>query len=682
MQFSIILTSLAAVVLGMGAAPCIAQTTAPTAPAAPAASAPVSPPDSVIMDMAQAFKQKDSARLTALLPAARGHFLEPWAAYWELSTRLDKAPASDIQTFFQRFAGTYQEDRLRSEWLMQLGKRRDWANFSREYAQYRMQDDKSVQCYALWADSLSSGIDNTAQLKNIWLEQKEADDACAGAAEQLLKNRSLFHTTPAETMVWQRARLGMENNRPRVVTQAVGLVSPGSVDIASAVYANPAQYLSEKLTAFQPKTREIVSLALIRLAQQDPTAAAAEMGKLRWKAQLTQEERDWIWGVIGKKAAMKLDRSAADYFANGQFIAMHDDHLAWAARAALRVERWAQVQAAIEAMSESQRSDPTWVYWRARAMLKSPNLTDAVRAQANQLLQSIASSRGFYEQLALEELGQRITVPLRPPALTQAEKDNASLNPGLVRALYAIRMGLRPEGVREWNYAISLHTKGGMDDRALLAAADFACRYEVWDRCINTSERTKTVIDAEQRFLMPFKASVLARCQQIGMDAAYVYGLIRQESRFILDAKSTVGASGLMQLMPATAKWTAKRIGLKNFQPKDVHDRDINIALGTSYLQVVLSSFENSMPMAAAAYNAGPGRVRTWRGQTGDPTLDAAIWAENIPFNETRDYVKKVVSNTVNYAALLTAQPQSLKARLGTVGPKNAAVPEAIPDLP
>lgn len=676
MQFSNILTSL---VLGTAVSLCAAQIPSPAA-SAPVASPP--PPDSVILDMAQAYKQKNSPRLSALLPSARGHFLEPWAAYWELSARLDRATPAEIQNFFQRFAGTYQEDRLRSEWLLQLGKKRDWANFSREHTQYRMLDEKSIQCYALLADHLSSGVDNTAQVKALWLDQKEADDACFTAAEQLVKNRSLFHTTPAEAMAWQRARLGMENNRLRIVTQAVGLVSPNSVETVAAIYANPAQYLSEKLTAIQPKTRELVALALIRLAQQDTTAAAEEMGKLRWKAQLTQEERDWIWGVIGKRSAQKLDRTAPDYFANGQFTAMHDDHLAWAVRAALRAERWQHVQSAVEAMSEAQRNDPTWVYWRARAMLKSPNLTPSVRSQAMQLLQNIASSRGFYEQLALEELGQRITMPLKPPALTAIEKDSASANHSLLRSIYAIRIGLRPEGVREWNYSISLHTKGGMDDRALLAAADLACKYEVWDRCINTSERTKSVIDAEQRFPMPFKTNVLARCQQIGMDAAYVYGLIRQESRFILDAKSTVGASGLMQLMPATAKWTAKRIGLKNFQPRDVHDKDINIALGTSYLQTVLGSFENSMPMAAAAYNAGPGRPRAWRGQTGEPTVEAAIWAENIPFNETRDYVKKVLANTTNYAALITGQPQSLKARLGTVGPKNANVPEIVPDLP
>jgi len=161
-----------------------------------------------------------------------------------------------------------------------------------------------------------------------------------------------------------------------------------------------------------------------------------------------------------------------------------------------------------------------------------------------------------------------------------------------------------------------------------------------------------------------------------------VYGLIRQESRFIMDAKSGVGASGLMQVMPATAKWTAKKIGLTNFQPHQITDRDTNIAIGTGYLKLVLDSFDGSMPLAAAAYNAGPGRPRNWRGQTGGPVLEAAIWAENVPFTETRDYVKKVLSNTTNYAALITGQPQSLKARLGSIGPKDAAAPDTGLDLP
>jgi len=171
----------------------------------------------------------------------------------------------------------------------------------------------------------------------------------------------------------------------------------------------------------------------------------------------------------------------------------------------------------------------------------------------------------------------------------------------------------------------------------------------------------------------------LRRTKEIQLDPAYVYGLIRQESRFIMDAKSVVGAAGLMQVMPATAKWTAKKIGMTNFQAHQITDQEINVAIGTGYLKLVLDDFDGSLPLAAAAYNAGPSRSRNWRK---GPVLEAAIWAENIPFNETRDYVKKVLSNTTNYAAIITGQPQSLKARLGTVGPRNSQAPAENTDLP
>ena len=669
MKFSLILTSIAVAGALMLPNLSCAQATARDLTAALAADTP-------ILDMAQAYKVRDRKRLSALLPQLRGHPLEPWGAYWDVSARLVEATPNELQDFFSRYAGSYQEDRLRAEWLLMLGRNRDWVAFNREFALYRMNDDKSVRCYALLADHLATGVDNTAQVKDIWLAQKEADEGCASAAEQLIKD----HSTSSQ-MAWQRARLGMENDRLRVVTQAVELVSPSAAKGINNIYLDPGKYLNDKLTAIQPKTRELVSLALIRQAYLDPEEAAAEVNKLRWKAQLTAEERSWIWGVIGKRAAQKLMVEALGYFAQGQAAQMHEDHLAWMARAALRAGRWNQVLEATNAMAPAQRAEAAWAYWRARALRKL-TATESARAQATQLLQDLASTRGFYEMLAMEELGQPITVPLRPMALTPEEIHAAAANPGLQRALYAIRIGLRTEGVREWNYTTNLHTKGGMDDRSLLAAADLACQSGIWDRCINTSERTRSIIDLEQRFPMPFKNAVLERSKQIGLDPAYVYGLIRQESRFLMDAKSGVGASGLMQVMPATARWTAKKIGLVGFQPQQITDRDTNIAIGTGYLKLVLDNFSGSMPMAAAAYNAGPGRPRQWRGQTGAPTLEAAIWAENVPFNETRDYVKKVLANTTLYAALITGQPQSLKARLGTVGPRGDAAPASEDELP
>jgi soluble lytic murein transglycosylase len=218
-----------------------------------------------------------------------------------------------------------------------------------------------------------------------------------------------------------------------------------------------------------------------------------------------------------------------------------------------------------------------------------------------------------------------------------------------------------------------------MGDRELLAAAQLACDREVWDRCINTSDRTRAEVSMEQRFPTPFRRELLARAKEIGLDPAYVYGVIRQESRFVMDARSHVGASGLMQLMPATARWTAKKIGL-DYAPHLIADRDTNLKLGTSYLKLVLDNFDGSQALAAAAYNAGPARSRRWRE---GPSLEPAAWAENIPFNETRDYVKKVLHNASLYAALLGGEAPTLKARLGRmIGPRDAGASEPSIDLP
>ncbi|PHM19847.1 MAG: lytic transglycosylase [Curvibacter sp. PD_MW3] len=669
MQFQAILTSIA-LVAGLMLPHASAVAASKVKPR------PQTADDAVILDMNQAFKKGDRKRLSALLPQVQGHVLEPWGAYWELAARLDEAGPTEIRTFLSRYAGTYQEDRLRNDWLLLLGKRRDWATFSAEYPKFRMNDDRSVRCYALLNEAQNSGADVAAQVQDLWLAQKEADEGCAAAADQQLETGKLkAHTA------WLRARLGFENERPRIAAQAVGLLNPDWVDSVNAVYANPVRFLDDKITALRPRTKELVTLALVRLASTDTTAAMDEMNKVRWRTQLTQEERSWVWGVIGKRAARRLTEGAINYFSHAQDQHLNGDHLTWKVRAALRAGAWQEVLNATAAMPEAQRQDPAWVYWRGRALLALAGKPDAP-AQARALFESIASPRGFYEQLAQEELGRPITVPPKPEPLTAAEKEAAQANPGLRRALYAIQAGLRAEGVREWNYSVGAHQRGGLSDRELLAAAQLACDNQVWDRCINTSERTKTVIDFEQRFPMPFKNAVVQRAGQIDLDPAYVYGLIRQESRFIMDAQSSVGASGLMQVMPATARWTAKRIGLTDFKPQQITDRDTNIAIGTGYLKLVLDSFDGSMPLAAAAYNAGPSRSRAWRGQDGDPMLEAAIWAENVPFNETRDYVKKVLSNTTNYAALITGRPQSLKARLGQVGPQRPGKSDTYEDLP
>ena len=155
----------------------------------------------------------------------------------------------------------------------------------------------------------------------------------------------------------------------------------------------------------------------------------------------------------------------------------------------------------------------------------------------------------------------------------------------------------------------------------------------------------------------------------------FVYGLIRQESRFITDVRSSAGAQGLMQLMPATASYVARKTGVKDYTPARIADPETNVKLGTAYLRMVLDDLDGHPALASAAYNAGPGRPRAWRA-TLPRAVEGAIFAETIPFNETRDYVKKVMSNSVYYAALFDNRVQSLKARLGTVAPRDAGTTE------
>ncbi|RYF38832.1 MAG: lytic transglycosylase domain-containing protein, partial [Comamonadaceae bacterium] len=566
-----------------------------------------------------------------------GHALEPWAAYWELKARLDTASVQEIQDFHARYAGTYQEDRLRNDWLLLLGQRRDWTNFEAEHARYRMNDDREVRCYALLIQHVKEGPAAPASLadevRRNWFAQRDADDGCALAASRLIGGREAPNRMSVND-AWRKARLAVEANRPKAASAAVEIVSPESLPLLAELNASPTKFLASRVVAASKTRKELIVLALVKMAASDADSAASQL-ESKWGPMLTPEERNWVWGLIGKQAAQRLSADALGHFAKvSRDSDLSDDMLAWKVRAALRAPRgtpWREVRNAIDAMSDEARADPTWIYWKARALLAG-NPGEGQKAEAQKLYESIASARGFYEQLALEELGQKITVPPKPAPLTAEEKEATRLNAGLNRALYAIAIGLRSEGVREWNYSTNLARPGGMAERELLAAAQFACDREVWDRCINTSERTKGAFDADQRFPMPFRDSVVRRSREINLDPAYVYGLIRQESRFIMDARSHVGASGLMQVMPATARWTARRIGMNSFTLEQLNERETNIAIGTGYLKLVLDDFDGSMPLAAAAYNAGPGRPRNWRN---GPVIEAAAWAENVPFNET-----------------------------------------------
>jgi soluble lytic murein transglycosylase len=208
-------------------------------------------------------------------------------------------------------------------------------------------------------------------------------------------------------------------------------------------------------------------------------------------------------------------------------------------------------------------------------------------------------------------------------------------------------------------------------DAQLLAAAELARRRDWYDRAINTAERTRELHDFELRFLAPYRELAQQAARENAIDEAWVFGLMRQESRFVSVARSSVGASGLMQIMPSTARWIAQRLGIKRFHSDEMQDPAKNIQFGAYYLKHIQTSLDGSPVLATAAYNAGPSRAQRWRDSR---PMEAAVYIESIPFAETRDYVKKVMSNAMYYAQRFGQPSVLLKDRLGTVPPQAPAI--------
>ncbi|MDM4766706.1 lytic transglycosylase domain-containing protein [Pelomonas sp. SE-A7] len=627
----------------------------------------------------QALAKRDRKQLALISAEARQqqYPLAPWIDYWELGLRLSEVNLSEVEAFYARWRGSYVEDRLRNDWLLELGHRRDWRNFALDYPRFRMNDDREVTCYALLTENLA-GKDVKAAARSAWLAQKDGDEGCNLLATTLFEARKLHQSD-----VWLKLRYAVEANKLRAIKQAGALLGKPTLKSLEELQDRAGKFLNRRQALPQRGQQELTALALIRVASSDP-AQAAELMNSRWERNLPDELSAWVWAQVGRQSAFKQQAEALGYFQRAlrlqgkDSIEWSEDTLAWAARAALRVYgtgRDAELIQAIDRLGPQEARDTAWQYWRAHALLNTAAIGapgDAQRGQAREQLRQLASPLHFYGKLAADELGLTLSLPSAPTPLSALEREQAANNPGLQRALALLALGWRSEGVREWNFMMR-----GLNDRELMAAAQLACEQEVWDRCISASERTKTEIDMAQRFPTPLRSQVLATAGEVGVDPAAVYGLIRQESRFVHDARSHVGASGLMQVMPATAQWLAKKNGIA-YSKGDLSDRDRNLLLGTHYLKMVLDSFEGSLPMAAAAYNAGPSRPRRWRD---GPTLDAAIWAETIPFNETRDYVKKVLSNTTIYAQLLGRPKPLLRDHLGrSIGPRetsSAALSEA-----
>ena len=649
----------------------MAQST-PPAPAAPAASAPATPApsgtvavlaptpqnaqreqDELFAQLREAARKGDAAKAAELAARLPNYAIPSYVDYYRLKPRLSEATPPEVLDFLKRWEGSAIADRMRNDWLLELGRQRDWFNFDRELPQFVKNDDYQVKCYALLSRALKG--QNVAREARVLLDNPPLyGEACAALVAQLAQSGQFSNAD-----LLAQLRLAGEQHATGPARRTALLLGGSDTRAAQAVDV-PAVAMARGVGNSRVE-HEIYLVAVGRMARTSLKLATVALNKNA--SRLSAEERAIGWSNVALAASMTLAPEAWDYWQRAAGAPLSKYQAEWKTRIALRRGDWKAVRATIEAMPAELQAASSWTYWLGRAMQAEGRSEDG---QA--LFRRIADQNSFYGQLAMEELGMQVTIPPAATPVTPAELAQVAANPGFQRALKFFAMRMRFEGTREWNWTLN-----GFSERQLLAAADYARQNEILDRMVNTSERTRTEFDYTQRFPAPHDDILQPTAKGLGLDRAWVYGLIRQESRFITDARSGVGASGLMQVMPSTGKWVAEKIGLSDYAHDMLHDIRTNITLGTNYLNMVLGNAEGSQVLATAAYNAGPGRARTWRGLLTAP-MEGAIFVESIPFEETRTYVRNVMSNATNYAALFEKRPQSLKARLGTVTPRSGGI--------
>ena len=592
--------------------------------------------DKIFMDLREASRKNDVLKSIQLANQLSDYEIADYVEYFKIKPRLydssgrpNASTDADIEVnqFLKKYKGTALADRLRNDWLLVLGKRKEWGNFDLEYPQFVLEDDTQLKCYAMQS-RLAKGESPkivAASAKAILIDPKYFGEACPDLVAQLYLRGGL---TRGETLGISRSALEMNFDS---MSQKMGVEDP---------IAN-----------------------IVKKARTNPSLAMKSMGEVDWKHQA--ENKGMAWGVIGQFLAKKLDPSAIDAFrqqhALGQSELLSAESSEWKIRVALREKDWKLVKESIETMPEAVRSrDPAWTFWYGKA------LKELGESRANEVFEKLTGQYNFYGQLSLEELGRPITVPPKTILNESDTKSIAAHLPTFEKAAKLYSMNLRTEGNREWNWELR-----NMTDRELLATAEYGKKIDLLDRTVNTADRTKSEHNFSLRYPTPFLEKLQPITKQIHLDINWVYGLIRQESRFVMAAKSSVGASGLMQVMPTTAQYVAKKIGMTDYSVDKLSDLQTNLTLGSNYLNMVLNDLDGSWGMASGAYNAGPGRPKQWR-QTLTKPVSMEIFAETIPFNETRTYVKNVLSNANYYEILSTGKSQSLKEKLGAVYPAQA----------
>lgn len=577
---------------------------------------------------------KSFARDAPKLPADSVY--RPLLDYWGAVLELRRARPAALEMLRRDSESPYIRERAKRE-LAEYYLRK------KEIAQFAAVADISP-CASLLAE-LHSGEADAAAVRKLWdAETKFQDSLCVSAMKKARKDGVL-----TEDAVWMKLRglagSGLLGTTRRFLRHfPVGL----SYKTVRKTVLRARRYIRGKHSLSTPANRALVMIAAMAAAKKDVGLAVR-----RWRAfspYFGESENNQVWAKIAERAAKAHRADAMELYRMApSFDSGYDENArAWRVRAALRGGEYADVLRTVQNMPESESSLSAWRYWRAAALSHTGD-----RAESREEMRALAADTDdYYGLLARESAGMALTGG-------NADSEEAEETPAAdARGDFALALAVRRAGQNKLARRIWTHAMRSSPPRETLAAAREAEDTKWYLASINAADAAGGAAANVLRHPTPYRETIDKYSERFGLDRAFVYALIRRESRFMPKAVSSARARGLMQVLPSTAKIVARRHGYGRYRLSRLTRVDTNVIIGATYLHDLARRFDAHPARVAAAYNAGPGRAARWHKNIGE-TLTLV---ENIPLRETRLYVKALLAARAHYASRLGAPPESMRA--------------------
>lgn len=595
---------------------------------------------------------------TALKGKLKHYPLYPYLVYNELISRQSSIKNSDIDDFLSTYSETPLAERLRLKWLNLLQKKDRWKSFLKYY-QY--ENSTELRCYFIHARLREAKNPHHLtqyfrEIEDIWLVGKSQPDQCDPVFQWFDKQGHL-----SSELIWSRFSLAMQANQIRLakyLSEKLPNIEKAKAELWLATHSNPKTNLdSNKLSKDDYTNRQIVLHGIKRLARKDLTIANSRWLALRENYAFGSDLHDEVERDLALRAAYKHDDRATPWMYSLPKDLIDPSVSMWRTRTAIRSLDWDLVLRGVAMLNDEEKAEPQWQYWKARALEQL-----GMQSDAEALYKNVALDRSYYGFLASDKVNWPYHIESTPVRYVAEEIEEIRDSPSILRAHELFVLNKLTDARREWNYATADFTK-----QQLQVASALAHRWGWHDYAIRTIAKGGYFDDLDIRFPTPFDQVVNKYSQRRNLESAFVYGIIRRESAFNVQARSPVGARGLMQLMPATANQVAKQLKLKKPNRQDLYSAALNVNLGSTYISDMLKKFNGHRALASAAYNAGPHRVKAWLPEEG--VLPSDVWIDTIPFTETREYVRAILAYTALFEWRMNQNPTRLSVHMQPVSP-------------